>query len=74
VRRLPKAALSLLLVLRSRIRDCLPLQVGDGIGTAAGKRHNVIFDVAGAGADAGNGATKATPWRSWSPYPDSQVK
>ena len=49
MRRLPKAALSLPLVLRSRIRGCLPLQVGDGIGTAAGKRHNVIFDVAGAG-------------------------
>jgi Zincin-like metallopeptidase len=49
VHRLLRAALSLPLVLRSRIRDCLPLHVRDGIWAAAGERHNVIFDIAGAG-------------------------
>jgi hypothetical protein len=32
------------LVLSPRGLDCLPLEVGDGIGSAAGERHDVIFE------------------------------
>src|SRR5467141_47016 len=43
-RALARATFPLPLVLGSRGLDCLPLEIGDRIWPAAGKRHDVIFD------------------------------
>jgi hypothetical protein len=48
--RLATTALALPTVLHLRRFGRLPLQIRDGIGPAAGQRHDVIPDVTGAGA------------------------
>jgi hypothetical protein len=49
-RRLAPARLPLPPVLHPRIPDCLPLYVRNRVGTATGKRDNVILPIAWTGA------------------------
>ena len=49
-KRLVTAAFRLPLVLSSCVGDGLPLHVRNCIGSAAGERHNMIFDVTGPGS------------------------
>jgi hypothetical protein len=50
-RRLASASLSLPSILRLRVGDRLPLHVVDCISAAASQRYDVIFPIAGTGAD-----------------------
>jgi hypothetical protein len=46
--RLPAACLRFSAMFSPRVRDGLPLHVRDGIGSATGKRHDVVLHVTGA--------------------------